>query len=128
MLVTISLYDCVKCGTLECGHLDSWNKYVDECDLRMQIYWFGIDVLGGAAEIGPSSGRGQTTGGTSRWFPPFSRMMFVFRNDLLMVIFYKSLLNEETMMKCLIEFLMIVEMTMKCRTSSYWMLKQWWKC
>jgi hypothetical protein len=20
--------------------MDSWNKYSDECDLRMQIYWF----------------------------------------------------------------------------------------
>jgi hypothetical protein len=40
MLATISLYDGVKCGTLECEHMDSWNKYGDECDLRMQIYWF----------------------------------------------------------------------------------------
>jgi hypothetical protein len=40
MLGTISLYDGVKCGTLECEHMDSWNKYGDECDLRMQIYWF----------------------------------------------------------------------------------------
>jgi hypothetical protein len=37
MFVTISLYDGVKCGTLECGHMDFWNKYDDECDLRMQI-------------------------------------------------------------------------------------------
>jgi hypothetical protein len=88
MLVTISLYDGVKCGTLECGHMDSWNKYDDECDLRMQIYWFGIDVLGGAAGIRPSSGQGQTAGGTGRWFPHFSHMMFMFRNDLLMMIFY----------------------------------------
>jgi hypothetical protein len=77
MLVTISLYDGVKCGTLECGHMDSWNKYDDECNLRMQKYWFDIDVLGGAAGIGPSSGQGKTTGGIGRWFPPFSRMMLM---------------------------------------------------
>jgi len=40
--------------------------------------------------------------------------------------FIKSLLNDETTMKCLIEVLMIVEMTMKCRLGSCWMLKQWW--
>jgi hypothetical protein len=88
MVVTISLYDGVKCGTLEYGQMGSWNKYDDECDLRMQIYWFGIDVLGGAAGIGPSSRQGQTASGTSRWFLPFSRMMFMFQNYLLMMIFY----------------------------------------
>eukprot|EP00258_Populus_trichocarpa_P045691 XP_024461710.1 uncharacterized protein LOC7481646 isoform X3 [Populus trichocarpa] len=31
----------------------------------------------GAAGIRPSSGQGQTTGGIGRWFPPFSRMMFM---------------------------------------------------
>jgi hypothetical protein len=88
MFVTISLYDGVKCGTLEWGHMDSWNKYDDECDLRMQIYWFGIDVLGSVAGIGPSSGQEQTASWTGRWFPPFSLMMFMFWNDLLMMIFY----------------------------------------
>jgi hypothetical protein len=48
----------------------------------------GIDVLGGAAGIRPSSGQGQTTGGIGRWFPPFSRMMFMIWNDLLMMIYY----------------------------------------
>jgi hypothetical protein len=37
--------------------MNSWNKYGDECDLRMQMYWFvAIDALGDVAEIGPSSG------------------------------------------------------------------------
>ena len=77
MLVTISFYDGVKCGTLECEHMDSWNKCGDECDLRMQMYWFvAIDVLDGVTRIGPSSRQGQSTGGACRWFPPFSRMMF----------------------------------------------------
>jgi hypothetical protein len=48
----------------------------------------GIDVLGDAAGIGPSSGQGQTAGGTSSYFPPSSHMMFVFWNDLLMMIYY----------------------------------------
>jgi hypothetical protein len=50
MFVTISLYDGVKWGTLEHEHehMDSWNKHGDDCDLRMQIYWFVvINVLGG---------------------------------------------------------------------------------
>jgi len=52
-------------------------------------YWFvAIYVLGGVAGIGPLSGQGQSTGGVGRWFPPFSRMMFMFWNDLLIVIFY----------------------------------------
>jgi hypothetical protein len=38
------------------------------------------------------------------------------------------LLNDETPMKCLIEFLMIVETTMNCRSSSWWTLKQWRNC
>jgi hypothetical protein len=53
------------------------------------MYWFlAIDVLGGAAKIGSSSGQGQPTGGTGRWFPPFSHMMFMFWNDLHMMIYY----------------------------------------
>jgi len=45
MLVIISLYDSVKRGTLECEHMDSWNKYGDECYLKMQMFWFvAIDV------------------------------------------------------------------------------------
>jgi hypothetical protein len=112
VFVTISFYDGVKCGTLECEQMDSWNKCGDECDLRMQMYWFvAIDVLGGVAGIGPSSGQGQSTGGADRWW-----------------YFIKSLLNDETMMKCLIEFVMIIKTTMKYRLSSWWMLKQWQKC
>jgi hypothetical protein len=38
----------------------------------------GIDVLGDAAGIEPSSGKGQITSGTGRCFPPSSRMMFMF--------------------------------------------------
>jgi hypothetical protein len=46
----------VKCGTLECEHMNSWNKYSDKCDSKIQMYWFmTIDVLGGAA---------------GRWLPP----------------------------------------------------------
>jgi hypothetical protein len=89
MLVTISLYDGVKCGTLKGEHMDSWNKYGDECDLKMLMYRFvAIDVLGGVAGIGPSPGQTQPTSGAGRWFPPFSHMMFMFWNDLLMMIFY----------------------------------------
>jgi hypothetical protein len=66
------LYDGVKCGTLECGHIDSWNKYGDECDLKMQMYWLvAMDVLGGVAGIRPSPRQGQPTSGAGRWFPPF---------------------------------------------------------
>jgi len=65
--------------------MDSWNKYGDECDLRMQMYWFiAIDVLGGAAGIGPSLGQGQPAGEAGRGFPPFSRTMLMLWNDLLM--------------------------------------------
>jgi hypothetical protein len=42
MLKTISLYDGVIYETFECEHMDSWNKYGDECDLRMQIYWIVV--------------------------------------------------------------------------------------
>jgi len=39
--------------------MDSWNKYGDEYDLRMQMYWFVVvDVLAGAAKVGRSSGQG----------------------------------------------------------------------
>jgi hypothetical protein len=87
--VTISLYDGVKCGTLECENMNSWNKFGDEYDLRMQMYWFvTIDVLGGVAGIEPSPRQGQPASGVGRWFPPFSHIMFMFGNDLLMVIFY----------------------------------------
>jgi hypothetical protein len=48
----------------------------------------GIDVLSGVAGIEPSSRQGQTAGGTARWFPPFSHMMFMILNDLLMMIYY----------------------------------------
>jgi len=54
ILVTISLYDVIKCGTLEHEHVNSWNKNGDECDSKIQMYWFvTIDVLGGAVGIGP---------------------------------------------------------------------------
>jgi hypothetical protein len=59
ILVTISLYDVIKCETLEREHVDSWNKHGDECDSKIQMYWFvTIDVLGGAVGIGPLSGQG----------------------------------------------------------------------
>jgi hypothetical protein len=65
-------------------------SYGDECDLKMQMYWFvATDVLGGVAGIRPSPGQGQPISGAGRWFPPFSCMMFMFWNDLLMVIFYE---------------------------------------
>jgi hypothetical protein len=47
-----------------------------------------IDVLGGAAGIRPLSGQGKTAGGTGRWFLPFSCMVFMFWNDLLLMIYY----------------------------------------
>jgi len=79
------LYDGVKCGTLECEHMDSWNKYGDECDLRMQMYLcVVVDVSGVIIGIGPSSRQGQPAGGTGKWFPPFSCMMLLLWNDLLM--------------------------------------------
>jgi len=68
MHVTILLYDGVKCGTLECEHMNSWNKYGDEDDSKIQIYWFvTIDVLAGAVEIRPSLGQGQPAGRAGRW-------------------------------------------------------------
>jgi len=48
----------------------------------------GIDVIGGVAWIGPSSGQGQIAGGTCKWFSSFSHMMFMFCNDLRMMIYY----------------------------------------
>jgi len=47
-----------------------------------------INVLDGAVGTRPSSRQGQPAGGAGRWFPPFSRMMFIFSNDLLIMIFY----------------------------------------
>jgi hypothetical protein len=55
----------------------------------------GIDVLGDAAEIRPSSGQGQIAGGTGRCFTPSSRMMFMFWNDT----YDDILLNPWRMMK-----------------------------
>jgi hypothetical protein len=79
MLVKISLYDGVKYGTLEREHMNSWKKYGDDCDSKIQMYWFvTIDVLGGAVGIGPSSGQGQPASGAGRWFPSFSHLMFMF--------------------------------------------------
>jgi hypothetical protein len=58
-------------------------------DYWIRMYWFvAIDVLRGATKIGPSSGQGQPAGGTGKWFPPFSQMMFMFWNDLHMMIYY----------------------------------------
>jgi len=37
-----------------------------------------LDVLGGAAGIGPLSRQEQPAGGTGKWFPPFSCMMSMF--------------------------------------------------
>jgi len=55
------------------------NKYGDECDLKMLMYLFvPIDVLGGVVGIGPSPGQGQLIRGAGKWFPPFSRMLFMF--------------------------------------------------
>jgi hypothetical protein len=68
----------------------AWDMYSDElCDYWIQTYWFiAIDVLGGVSGIRPSSRQGHPAGGTGRWFPPFSRIMCMFWNDLLMMIYY----------------------------------------
>jgi hypothetical protein len=51
--------------------MNPWNKYGDECDSKIQMYWFvTIDVLGGEVGIEPSSGQGQPAGGACRWLPP----------------------------------------------------------
>jgi len=94
----------------------------------MQIYWFGIDVLGGAAGIGPSSDKDKPQVEQVGGFHLFLLWCLCFEMIYLWWYFIKSLLNEDMTMKCLIEFLMIVETTMKCRSGSCWMLKQWWKC
>jgi len=45
----------------------------ESCDFKMQMSLFvTIDVLGGAI------GQGHPTGGTGRWFPPFSCIMLMF--------------------------------------------------
>ena len=55
----------------------------------MLMYRFvAIDVLGGVAGIGPSPGQRQPISGAGRWFPSFSHMMFMFCNDLRMMIYY----------------------------------------
>jgi hypothetical protein len=67
--------------------MKSWNKYGDECDSKVQMYWFvTIDVLGGAVGIGPSSRQGQPAGGASRWLPP---SFFI---TLIYEMFYHELL------------------------------------
>ena len=43
-----------------------------------------INVLGGATGIGPATGQGYPTGGAGWWFPPFSCIMLMFWNDLVM--------------------------------------------
>jgi len=76
MPITISLYDGVKCETFKCGtfkceYMNSWNKYGDECDSKIQIYSFvTIDVLSGVVRIRPSSRQGQLVSGAGRWLSP----------------------------------------------------------
>jgi len=71
MLVTISWYDDVKCGTLECEHMNSLNMCGDEYDSKIFMYWFmTIDVLGGVVGIGPSSRPEQPADGAGRWVAP----------------------------------------------------------
>ena len=86
----ISLYDCVKYGTLECEHMDSWNRCSDEsCDFRIQMCWLvTIDVLGGATGIGPSTKQGYPTGGIGRWLPPPFNITWVSKVNLLWRIYY----------------------------------------
>jgi hypothetical protein len=94
----IRITPMVKMGAL-CDH-DIQNTGIWTCIYLKCAWWrvgwllntnvliLAIDVLGGAAKIGSSSGQGQPTGGTGRWFPPFSHMMFMFWNDLHMMIYY----------------------------------------
>jgi hypothetical protein len=72
--------------TLEYKFMYAWDMSSDGlCDYWIWMYWFvAIDVWGGASGIE----QGHPTGGIGRWFPPFSRMMFMFWNDLLMMIYY----------------------------------------
>jgi len=79
-------YVVVICGTLENELVYALDMHGEElCSYWIQMYWFmAINVLGGATGIGPSSGQGHPTGGTGRWFPPFSCMVLMFWNDLLM--------------------------------------------
>jgi len=49
MLITISLYDCVIYGTLECKHVYFWKMYGDEL--------YDYQMYGGATRIGPSTGK-----------------------------------------------------------------------
>jgi hypothetical protein len=63
-----------------------------------------IDVLGGATGIGPSAGQGQPAGGAGRWFPPFSHDVNALKWFTYGWYIIGSLMNDETMMKCLIEF------------------------
>jgi len=86
----------------------------------------GIDVLSGVAGIEPSSRQGQTAGGTARWFPPFSRMMFMILNDLLMMIYYWILdewwNNDEVfdwiLDDCRNDYEMLIEFLMNVETMS----------
>jgi hypothetical protein len=89
MVTMVTLCDC-----------DMWNNGIWTCLCLKYAWWrvgwslntnvliCGQYVLGGAAGIGPLSGQGHPAGGTVRWFPPFSRMMFMFWNDLLIMIYY----------------------------------------
>jgi hypothetical protein len=102
MLVTISWYDGVKYGTLECEHMNSWNKFGDECDSKIQMYWFvTIDVVGGAVGIGPSSRQEQPTGGAGRWLSP--SFFITLNNEILYHECYRIMLVQILdcqMLKC----------------------------
>jgi hypothetical protein len=95
MLVTISLYGCITCGTFDCEYEYSWNMYGDElCNYRMQMscLW-SLICLGGATGIGPSTRQGHPTGGTSRWLPPPPSITLVSKVKLLQKIYYCIILN-----------------------------------
>jgi hypothetical protein len=102
MLVIISWYDSVKCETLECEHMNSWNKYGDECDSKIQMYWFvTIYILGGAIGIGPLSRQEQPTGGASRWLSP--SFFITLNNEILYHECYRIVLvqiSDCQMLKC----------------------------
>jgi hypothetical protein len=76
----------VICGTLEYELVYAWDMHGEElCNYWIWMYCFvAIYVLGGTTRTRPSSGQGHPTSGTSRWFPPFSCMMLMFWNELLM--------------------------------------------
>jgi hypothetical protein len=52
-------------------------------DCKCSNLWW-LMCLGVATRIGLSTGQGHPTGETCWWFPPFSRIMLMFWNDLVM--------------------------------------------